>query len=162
MGHVEEGLAEISDGVAQYQGLRSPPVFWPLLLYVRARACARAGAPAEGLEFIDEAIQLSAGGGMLPPLLYTMKGELLLGLADADVGEAIGWFQRAYDDAARFGARMGQLRAAVGLCRAERARGSGEQATELIRATYAEFTEGFEAPDLVEAAALLDVPGVKA
>ena len=49
-----------------YQGLRTPPVFWPLLLYVRARACARAGRPAEGLDFIDEAIEISGGAGHPP------------------------------------------------------------------------------------------------
>ena len=48
LGHFDEGLAEIDDGIGQYQGLRSPPVFWPLLLYVRARAFARAGRPSEG------------------------------------------------------------------------------------------------------------------
>ena len=79
LGHFDEGLAEIADGVAQYQGLRSPPVFWPLLLYVRARACARAGRPGEGLGFIDQAIELS-GGGALPTLFFAMKGELLLAL----------------------------------------------------------------------------------
>ena len=41
MGHFDEGLAEIADGVAQYQGLRSPPVFWPLLM-LRPRARVRA------------------------------------------------------------------------------------------------------------------------
>ena len=78
LGHFDEGLAEIADGIAQYQGLRSPPVFWPLLLYVRARAFARAGRPAEGLDFIDEAIELSGGAGPLPPLFFAMKGDLLL------------------------------------------------------------------------------------
>ena len=56
LGQHDEGLDEIRTGIAQYQGLRSPPVFWPLLLYVRARACMRAGRPAEGLDFIDQAI----------------------------------------------------------------------------------------------------------
>ena len=157
-GQLDEGLADIHEGVAQYQGLRSPPVFWPLLLYVRARACLRARRPAEGLDFIDQAIELTGGAGTQAPLLYAMKGELLLGLPGADAGEAVGWLQRGYDGAAELGARMPQLRAALGLCRAQRARGSDEVARKLLRATYAEFTEGFATPDLTEAAALLETP----
>jgi predicted ATPase/class 3 adenylate cyclase len=155
-GQFDEGLAEIADGVAQYQGLRSPPVFWPLLLYVRARGCARAGRSAEGVDFIDQAIELSGGTGTLLPLLYAMKGELLL--RDGDAGEAVRWLRRGYDGAAELGARMPQLRAAVGLCRAELEGASLKGAREHLRATYAEFTEGFETPDLIEAAALLDRP----
>ena len=130
-------------------------MFWPLLLYLRARACARAGKPEQGLGFIDRGIELAAGAGTLPSLLYVMKGELLLALPDADAGEAAGWLQRGYDGAFEFGARMHRLRAAIGLCRAELALDGAKHATELLRATYAEFTEGHETPDLTEAAALL-------
>jgi predicted ATPase/class 3 adenylate cyclase len=153
LGQFDEGLDGIRDGIAQYQGLRSPPVFWPLLLYVRARACARAETPAEGLGFIDQAIELSGGAGTLPPLLYAMKGELLLGQGDA--GGAESWYRRGFEHASEMGTRTPQLRAAVGLYRAESERGGGEVARELLRATYAEFTEGFTTPDLTEAAALL-------
>ena len=65
LGQFDRGLDEIHDGVAQYQGLRTPPVFWPLLLYVRARAFARAKRPAEALDFIDQAIELSGGSALL-------------------------------------------------------------------------------------------------
>ena len=101
-------------------------MFWPLLLYVRARACARAARPAEGLGFIDQAIELAGGAETLPPLLYAMKGEVLLALPGADPAEAEECFQRAYDGAPQVGARMAQLRAAVGLCRARAGRGGGE------------------------------------
>jgi predicted ATPase len=45
---------------------------------------------------------------------------------------------------------MPQLRAALGLCRAESERG-----TELLRAAYETFTEGFTTRDLIEAKELL-------
>jgi predicted ATPase/class 3 adenylate cyclase len=150
LGHDDEGLAEIEAGVAQYQGLRSPPVFWPLLLYVRARAFARARRPAEGLEMIDQAIELSGGD----PLAFVMKGDLLMIQDDAAGAES--WFRRAFDEAAEAGTRMPQLRAAVGLFRLERARREADGAAELLRSTYADFTEGFETPDLIEANALLE------
>jgi predicted ATPase/class 3 adenylate cyclase len=148
MGH-EEGLAQIEDGVAQYQGLRSPPVFWPLLLYVRARACARAGRPAEGLDFIEQSLEIGGTAGTLPPLFLTMKGELLLAVPErGDAGE---WFRRGFEAAAEAGVKSMQLRAALGLCRAD----PSEENKDLLRTTHAGFTEGFTTPDLVEAAAWL-------
>ncbi len=153
MGHFDEGLAQIDDGVAQYQGLRSPPVFWPILLYVRARACARAGRPAEGLELIEQSLAITGEVGTLPPLFLAMKGELLLALPDADAGAAAASFQQGYDVAADLGVRSLQLRAAIGLTRAQ-----PEHGRELLRATHATFTEGFATRDLIEATALLEAP----
>ena len=152
MGHSDEGLAEIADGIAQYQGLRSPPVFWPLLMFVRARACARGNKPAEGLEFIDQALGIAGDAGILPPLFHAMKGELLLVLPER--GDAAESFRRGFDGAAEVGARMPQLRNAAGLCRAR----PTDENRELLRGIHATFTEGFATPDLVEAAAVLDGP----
>ena len=145
LGHADEGLAEISDGIDQYQGLHSPPVFWPLLLYVRARACGRAGRSAEGLEFIEQALAIGGEEGALATLFIEMKGQLL-GPAGAD------WYRRGFVAAAAIGARSPQLRAAVGLYRAQRT----DEHEELVRSTYATFTEGFETPDLLAARELLD------
>jgi predicted ATPase/class 3 adenylate cyclase len=149
--HFEEGLADIRAGVDQYEGLRSPPVFWPLLLYVRARACARALRPADGLDFIEQAIEISGGAGTLPPLFFSMKGELLLAMPER--GDGAEWFRRGFDQAAELGARMPQLRAAVGLCRAQ----PTERSRELLRRVYATFTEGFTTRDMTDAASLLEV-----
>jgi predicted ATPase len=146
LGHSEEGLAQMRDAITDYQGLRSPPVFWPLLLYVRARACAHGGRPAEGLDYIDQAIEVSGGAGILPTLFFAMKGDLLLALPKRDGAEEC--FRRAFDQAGELGARSPQLRAAIGLCRLD-----GEM--EPLRSVYETFTEGFTTPDLVEARALL-------
>ena len=116
LGRVDEGLAEIREGVALYQGMNTPPVFWPLLLYVRAGASRRAGRADEGLAFIDEAIEIAGAGGSLPTVFYGMKGDLLaLPEASGDGAEAC--FQHAFDAAEELGARTPQLRAAMGLCR---------------------------------------------
>lgn len=34
MGRTEAGLTQVRQGIALYQGLKTPPVFWPLLLYI--------------------------------------------------------------------------------------------------------------------------------
>jgi hypothetical protein len=78
--------------------------------------------------------------GPLAPLFLTMKGELLEDGAE--------WFQLAIDAAAEAGARMAQLRAAAGLCRA-----TGDSGP--LRAVHDTFTEGFDTPDLLAAQELL-------
>jgi predicted ATPase/class 3 adenylate cyclase len=158
LGRSEEGLAEIRDGIALYQGLRTPPVFWPLILFVRAGACARSGRPAEGLGLIEEAIEIAdQGSGLtLLPEFYSLKGDLLLLIRPANGPNAEPWFQRAFDTARGLDARMTQLRAAIGLCRSQRDRGDAQQGRELLSAVYSTFTEGFTTPDLIDAGHFLD------
>jgi hypothetical protein len=134
LGRSEEGLAEIRDGIALYQGLRTPPVFWPLILFVRAGACARSGRPAEGLGLIEEAIEIAdQGSGLtLLPEFYSLKGDLLLLIPPAKGSNAEPWFQRAFDTARGLDARMTQLRAAIGLCRSQRDRGDAQQGSEEV------------------------------
>jgi tetratricopeptide (TPR) repeat protein len=158
LGHFDEGLAEIREGIAMYQGMKTPPVFWPLLLYVRAGAYARSGRPAEGLSSIEEAIEIvDEGSGLtLAPEFYLRKGDLLLALPEANGDGAEPWFMRAFDVARELDARMPQLRAAIGLCRSQRERGDAENGSGLLSATYATFTEGFTTRDLIEAEDLLE------
>jgi predicted ATPase/class 3 adenylate cyclase len=158
LGRASEGLADIRDGMALYTGLRTPPVFWPLILLVRARACARSGGAAEGLALIEEAIELAerGSGRTLLPEFYSLKGALLLVVSGRDDVGADVWFERAFDVARDVDARMLQLRAATGLCRARRGRGDAQECTERLRGVYETFTEGFTIPDLVEAAELLE------
>jgi predicted ATPase/class 3 adenylate cyclase len=157
LGRSEEGLAEIGEGIALYQGLKTPPVFWPLILFVRAGACARAGRPADGLGMIDEAIEIAdQGSGLtLLPEFYSLKGSLLAALPEANGSGAEHWFLRAFNDAQQLDARLPQLRAAIGLCRAQGERGDAQHARELLSAVHATFTEGFAIPDLVDAGELL-------
>jgi predicted ATPase/class 3 adenylate cyclase len=158
LGRSEEGLREIRDGIAMYKGMRTPPVFWPLLLYVRAGACARSGSPAEGLGLIEEAIEIAdEGSGLtLAPEFYLLKGELLLTLPDANGAGAEAWIQRAFDVARELDARMPQLRAAISLCRSQREHGDAELGGRALSAIYATFTEGFTTADLIDAGALLE------
>jgi predicted ATPase/class 3 adenylate cyclase len=158
LGRSEEGLAEIHEGIALYHGLKTPPVFWPLILFVRAEACGRSGRPAEGLRLIEEALEIAdQGSGLtLLPDFYSLKGDLLL--REANNLDAEPWFQRAFDAAGKLDAKMMQLRAAIGLCRSQRERGDAQQGKDLLRAVYATFTEGFTAPDLIRAANLLESP----
>jgi tetratricopeptide (TPR) repeat protein len=157
LGRSDEGLSEIRKGIALYQGLRTPPVFWPLLLYVRAGSCARSGRPSEGLGLIEEAIEIADGlsGLTLVPEFYLLKGELLLALPEPDSSSAESWLLRAFERAGEINARMPQLRAAIGLCRLQPERGDAGRGAGHLNDVYTTFTEGFTIPDLIDAAELL-------
>jgi predicted ATPase/class 3 adenylate cyclase len=156
LGRFDEGLAQIRQGLDLYQGLKTPPVFWPLLLSLHAGAYGRSGRPADGLNLIDEAIEIAGSGLTLIPEFYILKGDLLVGLPGADDESAETWFQRAFDVAHGLDARMSQLRAAIRLCRRRRDQRGALHAQRVLYGVYDKFTEGFTTADLIEARALVD------
>jgi predicted ATPase/class 3 adenylate cyclase len=160
LGRFGEGLDNIRKGMNLYQGLRSPPVFWPMLLSLDASANHRAGRPANGLHSIDAAIEImSPGAGTtLLPELHILKGDLLAALAADEGGDGSGaenWYRLAFDRARDLYARMSQLRAATRLCRVWQANGDHKAAERTLAPVYATFTEGFATADLLEARDLL-------
>jgi predicted ATPase/class 3 adenylate cyclase len=164
LGRFTEGLANIRSGVDLYQELRSPPVFWPFLLFVDARASYRAGRPADGLPRLDAAIEIMspAPGAIMLSELHLLKGDLLATLA-ADDGSgrssAEPWYQLAFDRAGELDARMTRLRAATRLARLRQAEGDPEAVARTLGPILATFTEGFATADLLEARDLLAAPG---
>jgi predicted ATPase/class 3 adenylate cyclase len=154
LGDPEEGLARIDRGVALYQGMTTPPIFWPLLLSVRAKGFALGGRPADGLPLVDEAIEMIGEDDLLYPEFALLKGDLLLTLANADGAEAC--FRSALDAAAKSGARTPQLRAATRLARQWRAEGRRPDGTDVLLGIYRTFTDGLDSRDLAEARAVLD------
>jgi predicted ATPase/class 3 adenylate cyclase len=155
LGRAEEGLAQVNEGIALYQEMKTPPVFWPFLVAMNAGAHALAGKVAEGLILIDDALELAGSGDTtVTAELFLLKGDLLAaaGAADADAAH---WFQRAFDGAGSGGVRMTQLRAALRLCRLWRNQGR-DDADRLLRGVYDTFTEGFATADLTEARDLLE------
>jgi predicted ATPase/class 3 adenylate cyclase len=154
LGRAEKGLAEVNEGIALYQEMKTPPVFWPQLVAMNAGVHALAGKVAEGLVLLDDALELARRDPSMIPELSLLKGDLLTGAGAADADTAY-WFHRAFDGAASQDARMTQLRAALRLCRLWRSRGR-DDADRLLRSVYDTFTEGFAIPDLTEARALLE------
>jgi predicted ATPase/class 3 adenylate cyclase len=158
MGQGEEGLAQVRRGIDLYQGLKTPPVFWPLVLFIQAGAHAQAGRAADGLALIDEALEIAGRGAgrTLLPEFQLLKGDLLLALPQGNGTNPEPWFQRAFDIAQGLDARMSQLRAAVRLCRLRQDQDNGEHGSRALRAVYDTFTEGFTTADLTEARILLE------
>jgi predicted ATPase len=153
LGQRKEGLACMDQGIALYQGLTTPPIFWPLLLSVRARGFALADQPDEGLRVIDDALETISVSDFLYPEFALLKGDLLVAVDDPDAAELL--FQSALEVARDSSLRTPQLQAATRLTRLRRAAGKHVE-TDMLRAVYRTFTEGFDTRDLAEARAVLD------
>jgi hypothetical protein len=154
LGRPEDGLRQMADGVDQYQGLRTPPVFWPMIRWMQAGACVDAGQPDTGFPLIDEGLEVGGQETIMSPLLHIVRGDLFLLGPNADPAAATAAFERAYSVADTLGARTPQLRAAVRLCGVA---SEADRAARLdaLRAVHAAFTEGSSTPDLQEATELL-------
>jgi tetratricopeptide (TPR) repeat protein len=157
MGRVEEGLIQTNRGMDLYQGMKTPPVFWPLLLLIQAWVCGQAGRTAEGLILLDKALEIvgPGSGNPLSSELCRLKGNLLLAHSQENPQEAEAWFQQAWEVAQKRGARMMELRAAVSLSRLWQQQGKPEQGRRLLTQAYGSLTEGFTTADLQEAKGLL-------
>jgi predicted ATPase len=157
MGRAEAGLAESSQGMELYRGLKTPPVFWPLLLFTQAGALGEAGRPADGLARLDEAIEVvgQESEGPFASQLCRLKGELLLRLSPESPAEAEPWLQRALEIARRREARTLELQAAMALARLWRGQGRPDQGRGLLGDVYGSFTEGLATADLEDARVLL-------
>ncbi|HEX5450837.1 MAG TPA: hypothetical protein VFW86_00475, partial [Candidatus Limnocylindrales bacterium] len=161
LGQVETGLARAGEGMAAYQGLAAPPVFWPMLQFVSAGASLLAGRAAEGLGPIVSAIELTTSdggtGGILAPEMQLLRGDLVA-LVDGDVGPGsaaeVAWMT-TLEEARRLGVRMSELRAATRLARSASPESRAGRLHDL-RSIHETFTEGFTTPDLVEAREALD------
>jgi hypothetical protein len=154
LGRPDEGIRQMADGIEQYQDLRTPPVFWPFIRFMQAGAYLDAGTPGPGFRLADEALEVGGPDSVPAPLVHIVRGDLSLLGPEPDVQAATASYEYAAALAERFDARMPQLRAASRLVRV--ATDTDRSARrEALRAVHLSFTEGFSAPDLVEAAELL-------
>ena len=156
-GRPDEGVASMARGVELYQGLTTPAVFWPLVLSTRARGFGYANRPKDGLQLIEEAMEIVGPDAFLHPEFSLVRAELLQSLGDA--AAAMREFRDAADSGGRLGLHMPELRATTALVRLRQ-----KDAVEQLRRIYESFTEGFAEPELVDARAALaelDVPSAR-
>jgi class 3 adenylate cyclase len=132
-------------------------LFGALSLSVLAEAQADAG---DRLAFktIAESEALARETGALYGLaeIQRREGVILRRLRPGDSAAAEAAFRRALATAQEQGARFWALRAARDLARQLVERGDRQYAADLLAPVYDGFTEGFDAPDLIEAKALID------
>ena len=88
--------------------------------------------------------------------LHRLQGEVLLGMSGGSRERAESCFRRGLQLARDQKAKSLELRSATSLARLWRDQGKHTEARALLTPVYGWFTEGFDTPDLKEAAALLD------
>jgi predicted ATPase len=87
-------------------------------------------------------------------LLHRVLGDLLNSAGDRSGAEQ--HYRQAIAVAERQSAKLFQLRASTSLARLLRDQGKRTEAQDLLSPIYNWFTEGFDAPDLKDAKALLE------
>jgi tetratricopeptide (TPR) repeat protein len=134
--------------------MTAPPVFWPLILWLRASTLAEVGRPVDALAAVDGAIALAEGPtpDVLGPQFAKLRGDILLVLGQMD--EAGAWYRQAIEFAHLTRARMTELQATTALVRMS-ADGERRGVLDQLRRLYDTFTEGFDAPDVVAARELI-------
>lgn len=154
-GKVEEGFEMTEVGITLYQGLTTPPIFWPLILALRAMVHAAAGRPDQAVGLIDEAISIGSDDEVIAPEFRTMRGDFLLmsSVPDHDAAE------EAYLAAIR-GSRVNtmrlvELQALTRLVALRRQLGRSPDGADELASVYASFTDGHDEHDLIAARELL-------
>ncbi len=157
-GGAEEGIAELRRGIelARITGARMDDAYFLGLL---ADALVGAGQPAQALDVLREALEAVPRGGrfFFDAELHRLRAEALRALGEDEEAEAAA--RRALEVARGQGGRSLELRAAMSLGRLLRDTGRPREAQALVAAAYGGFEEGFDTPDLREAAAFLAAGG---
>ena len=153
-GGAEEGIAELRRGIerARITGARMDDAYFLGLL---ADALVGAGEPRQALDVLREALEAVPRGGR-----FFFDAELHRLRAEASGRSARTRRPRpprgrALEVAREQGGRSLELRAAMSLGRLLRDTGRPREAQALVAAAYGGFEEGFDTPDLREAAAFL-------
>ncbi|HEX8118759.1 MAG TPA: hypothetical protein VF521_15895, partial [Pyrinomonadaceae bacterium] len=164
LGQSAEGIECLRRGLAAYKATGAGvgvPHFYVLLAETQLRQ-----EPAqEGLATLDQALALvhKTKEAYYEAEVHRVRGELLLkrdlempGATPDAQAEAEDCFRQAASVARGQRAKFFELRAATSLAGLWRRQGRAAQAHAMLSESYGWFTEGFDAPDLKEAKALLD------
>ncbi|MEN8113610.1 MAG: AAA family ATPase [Actinomycetota bacterium] len=149
------GIADLQRGLDAWDamGVGAFRGYWYALM---AGIEQRRGNPERGLELVDRELPIATG--LLEELchvhLLTQRAGLMRELGDPEAGVRAG--EEAVEAAGGIGAHLLELRAATDLARVHLAAGSSRKARAALDPIYSWFTEGFDAPDLVAARAVLD------
>lgn len=153
-GAVREGLAVMEEGLAAYSATGAVLVR-PFYLALIGEACARSGDPERARALLLDGL---AGAARTGERVYEAElGRLLGELArTTDADEAEARFSEALRVARAQGARSLELRVATSCARSWQQRRRAAEAHALLSGVLARFTEGFDTPDLRDAASLLE------
>jgi class 3 adenylate cyclase/tetratricopeptide (TPR) repeat protein len=152
----EAALAEIEAAMKIWSA--SATLFKPWFLTMLAQAHGRLGRPERGLACLDDALSIIKQNKerlQLPFALQT-KAELLLAGSTPDPSAAESILKESMQISREMNAHLPELRTATRLARLWVEQGKAQEALKLLTDCLDWFTEGFDAPDLQAAQALVD------
>ncbi|MFZ0012769.1 MAG: adenylate/guanylate cyclase domain-containing protein [Acidimicrobiia bacterium] len=152
-GDAAEGLTLSETGVELYQGLTTPPVFWPLILSLRSSAHLGAGKPERALALIDEAITMM-GDGSLYPEFGVLRGDILAAMPDSRLDESAAAYRQAGTGARRLELRGVELQALTHLVPLL-SKGGGVNETTQLEVVFQQIEDGSEEVEMNAARHLL-------
>ena len=155
-GEVDQGIELLRAGVAAWRkgGAR---LWLPLFLTLEAEAYAKGGRYEVALEVIEQAIAISEETGerwCLAEILRIKAG--LLAATDRAGDQVETLFVKSLEIARGQRARCWELRTACDLASLWQSQDRRKEALQLLQPIYAQFTEGFNTPDLRQAKLILD------
>jgi predicted ATPase len=156
-GNVKQGLNQLQGAIDKFR-LSDCKQHLTSFLTSLARGLLLANRQAEAAATIAEAIAICdrTGEGWCLPELHRWKGEIALAKGEpSDFTVAQMAFRHAMNLARQQGALAWELRAASSLARHSIETGQAKDAYSILRPVYERYTEGFDRPDLMEAADLL-------
>jgi predicted ATPase/class 3 adenylate cyclase len=157
-GSVEAGLEEMRRGLTLKEATGSR-LKVPYYFGVLAGLHATVGQHTNAASLLKDALARVEGTQecWFAAEVHRLMGEELLRLSDSAGAEQV--LHQAIMVAQEQGAKLWQLRAAKSLARLYRNQGRGSEAHDLLAPVYDAFTEGFDTPEMKEAASLLDELG---
>jgi predicted ATPase len=154
-GRAQEGIAILEQALTKCDVLGSF-IYKSALLVWLAEACAMLGQRADEEKWLVQAERFieTCDERYYEVELHRVSGDFLNATGDRSAAEQR--YRQAITVAKRQSAKLFQLRASTSLARLWRDQGKRAEARDLLGPIYNWFTEGFDAPDLKDAKALLD------
>jgi predicted ATPase len=158
LGQAQEGLTLLTRGLSMVRAAGAG-ITMPAVLMQLADTHAKLGRPDDSVACLAEAAQLieTTDERFAEAELHRMQGDLLNIAGDRASAEQS--YHQALAIAKRQSAKLWELRAATSLARLWRDQGKYIEGRDLLAPIYNWFTEGFDAPVLQDAKALLDQLG---
>ncbi|HEU4672393.1 MAG TPA: adenylate/guanylate cyclase domain-containing protein, partial [Candidatus Limnocylindrales bacterium] len=116
LGQPGPGLELVDRGIGLYANLAAPPIFWPQVLGLKARACAALGRLDEAVGIVDTAVQTAGPNDPFDQVpLFLQLGHLEAARGRPDAARTA--LLTAHESARRIGVPMVALQAATRLAR---------------------------------------------
>lgn len=152
LGSPTEGVCLIRDAIAALPETDRNGM--TMFLGWLAEAQSIDGAIPDALATVEVALETNPMERAAVVDALRIRGDLRVTVGQ--IAEAEGDLREAISRGQKIGAKALELRAATSLARSFQMRGAGAIAHDLLAATYALFTEGFDTADLKDARALLE------